>query len=908
MTLLDVGLLPGIIEGEVIEITAQAEGQAAAINQQVRSNTIINVVSEEKIQELPDANAAESIGRLPGVSVIRSGGEASKVVMRGLSDKYSSITIDGVRFAPTEAEDRGFDLSTISQGSLAGVELYKALTPDMDGDAIAGAINLVTKKAPINRTLRLETTGIYQGLNDKYGQYDLSLKYGERFLNNNILGIQLNGNIEKRDRSNDNIEVDNDVNDTYQGKPIYRVDNFNLRYTEEIRDRYGLGVLFDVNTPDGGSIRLNNVFNKTKRDFAENERNYPPPWGDDQVNYVIREREQEKQTYTGSLGGNNYLLGLLTDWGLSYSNSKSEYPFDFEMTFQETSDHNPPPSGMSPMPDELWHGPPEAFIPYAYNNFSKAFLYTAFYRGEETKDDEKDAFLNLAKNYTLGNTFSGQFKLGGKYRNRSRYRDISEQYSPYYNRPFAQYIKLASGEVIDKDFTGTRFENLELSEANVVLMTNFLDPEPVNRMVYDEYNLYPLVNRTAIREWWGLNQNGFQDSIGATPEYYPNPEAQGRFYDVTENISSAYIMNTFNYKTAITFVAGLRMEQENNDYKARYFPFAVGGYPIPPSVIRDTSATHKETIWLPNFHLAIRPVDFLCVRFAAYRALARPDFNHRLPTYVTKAASTFLPGNNWYLGNPGLRAEKAWNYEINTSLYKSKYGLFAVSLFYKDLKDKVLYMNQLPVTRIAELERYGIDITDSPYPNSPFVFWYPFNSNKTSWVKGIEIEHQVNFNFLPGLWRNIVLNYNLTFISSQTYVPYDDWYTEPSPIPGFPDRVIHSPGERKAKMQDQPEFFGNCAIGYDIGGFSARLSLFHQGEFNRSFRTSDVDNIADDFTKLDLSAKQQITSNLAILLNINNLTNVEETESLHDNLHGWQLLEDSEKYGTTVDLGLRINF
>ena len=57
---------------------------------------IVNIVSRARIQELPDANAAESVSRLPGVSLIRTGGEGSKVVIRGLSPQYNQITIDGV--------------------------------------------------------------------------------------------------------------------------------------------------------------------------------------------------------------------------------------------------------------------------------------------------------------------------------------------------------------------------------------------------------------------------------------------------------------------------------------------------------------------------------------------------------------------------------------------------------------------------------------------------------------------------------------------------------------------------------------------------------------------------------------------------------------------------------------------
>ena len=56
------------IMGEEVVITAMMRGQTAAMNQQVKSNTIVNVVSKEKIMELPDQNAAETVGRLPGVS------------------------------------------------------------------------------------------------------------------------------------------------------------------------------------------------------------------------------------------------------------------------------------------------------------------------------------------------------------------------------------------------------------------------------------------------------------------------------------------------------------------------------------------------------------------------------------------------------------------------------------------------------------------------------------------------------------------------------------------------------------------------------------------------------------------------------------------------------------------------
>ncbi len=82
---------------EGITITAQREGQLKAINRQLTADAILNAVSSERIREVPDANVAESVGRLPGVSIGRSGGEGQSVIIRGLAPRYNAITINGER-------------------------------------------------------------------------------------------------------------------------------------------------------------------------------------------------------------------------------------------------------------------------------------------------------------------------------------------------------------------------------------------------------------------------------------------------------------------------------------------------------------------------------------------------------------------------------------------------------------------------------------------------------------------------------------------------------------------------------------------------------------------------------------------------------------------------------------------
>ena len=169
----DFALSPESVLGDTLIVTAQAEGQMAAINEQLTSIPIKNVVSAAKIQELPDANAAESVGRLPGVSIIRTGGEGARVVVRGLSPQYNRVTIDGVELPsnftsndPNDHKtewfigskdqlslsgDRSTDLSMISSNMLGGIEVIKAITPDMDATAIGGVINFSMRKAYKNK-------------------------------------------------------------------------------------------------------------------------------------------------------------------------------------------------------------------------------------------------------------------------------------------------------------------------------------------------------------------------------------------------------------------------------------------------------------------------------------------------------------------------------------------------------------------------------------------------------------------------------------------------------------------------------------------------------------------------------------------------------------------------------------
>ncbi|RKZ92025.1 MAG: hypothetical protein DRQ40_09205, partial [Gammaproteobacteria bacterium] len=188
----DINLTLTSIQGEEVTITAMARGQAKAINTQIMAKNIKNVISEQKIRELPDANAAEALARLPGVSVVREGGEAVEIKIRGVG--ANTMFVNGMRM------DGG--LGSVSSSMIGSIELNKAFMPDQDADVLGGRVEFKMREAlPGFRKDIWVRTG-YNGFTKSFKMQDVSALLSNRFFNDR-LGVMLSLSYDRKDRGRD---------------------------------------------------------------------------------------------------------------------------------------------------------------------------------------------------------------------------------------------------------------------------------------------------------------------------------------------------------------------------------------------------------------------------------------------------------------------------------------------------------------------------------------------------------------------------------------------------------------------------------------------------------------------------------------------------------------------------------
>jgi TonB-dependent receptor len=871
------------ILGQEVVITAQALGQQAAINQQINSNTIVNVISKEKLQELPDQNAAESLGRLSGVAVQRDAGEGQKVVIRGLSPRFASVTINGERIPSTDGDDRSVDLSMVSPDMLSGVELFKAIRPDMDGDAVGGTVNFTVKKADKGFKGDVRMFGGYNGLSQKAGPWRGSTTMSNRFLNNR-LGLLFTGNFQRADRSSNNLEGGYYFSDIVNDSAIIRAATVTLTDQIETRDRYGASLTADYALKNG-FIVANSFLGNTDRDVLRRRRSYRSSEG--QQEYSIREFEQRIRLFSNSLSGEHNMGAFTFNWRGSYSTSLQETPWSLDMRFRETaaltSDHDDA-SG------------PEKLVQGYKNNLNEMLLHDSRFSPQEVTDYNATSQIDLRYNFALDRHLTGYFKVGAKYRQNGRTRDNTQLLSQPY--------------IANENYPGKNRDSFLLNGSNRAYMINFLGDYTNPDFLNGDYQLFPEnsanyvivpenMDVNAYNQFWGTNYavndtiryNGGidMDKVRGFYERYKMQydtfrEVDAEDYRGTEKIYAGYLMGEFNIGKRLMLMGGVRYENTRQDYRSVSFALQdpEDGNTDTQRPPVDTRAASGYVEWLPMAHLRYKFTPWFDVRLAATKTLNRPDFFNLVPWEI------IVPQNPPRIsrGRPDLRHTTAWNYDAFAYFY-NKYGLLTVGGFYKALQN-------------VDVQSRSTIVGGGVY--SGYQLNQPINLPGTSTVRGLEVDFQSNLRNLRGFWKGLIVGANVTLVRSETQVPFFDIKQIFDPItpPFFFTEVTDT--VRAGRVPGQANVIGNVQLGYEIKGFSGRISMMYQGNsLARVGERPELDAFTDRSVRWDLAVQQKLSKHWGLFLNVNNISNQPEAAFVGSS----NFSTEREFFGWTGEVGVR---
>ena len=303
-------LLSQAVEGQEVIVTAQAQGQKAAINQQLASNTISNVVSSEKIQKLPDENAATALSRLPGVSLMNG----DQVVIRGAQAKLNEVLLNGVQLPSTGMNDRATDLGFISSNMLSSIQVTKVLTPDMDANAIGGVVNLKLRQAPEDFHLDVLSQGNYNGADRTHDNYKGWLSVSDRFFDNKF-GIFVQGNADQSDvgdwKGSASYGFVGDPNTGY-----YNMNNYTYESQKDIYTNSGGTLILDYRLPHGKLV-FQNSYASSVSDISNYQNVFA--FAPSSINYTMLRQKYGKDLMINSFDAENSFGDVQVD--LTYSHS-----------------------------------------------------------------------------------------------------------------------------------------------------------------------------------------------------------------------------------------------------------------------------------------------------------------------------------------------------------------------------------------------------------------------------------------------------------------------------------------------------------------------------------------------------------------------------------------------------------
>jgi TonB-dependent receptor len=884
------------IQGEEVVITALARGQLGAINTQINALQIKNVVSAARIEELPDATAAEAIGRLPGISINRSGGEANKVSVRGLGPKYNSVTVEGVTLLSTSADDRSTDISMIAPNVLSGIDVTKALSADMMANSLGGTVNMTLREAKEGLHLDFSAQGGYNGNSESISDYKLTGAISNRFLDNK-LGIYLGGYMEQRYRGKDILDAnwleDFDISEDFRDTAVV-LDQITYQSIDEQRKRFGGSLVIDYKW-DWGKLKLVNFGSRMDRNLQRHSQGFGGR-NSNTINYHVYESGPNYQTQmVNKLGGEfNLFTGKLTI-GLAHAMANIDNPKGLQVgawgvytpDFDKTDLFE---SGELVFQDLVNYIHPFGSADDA--GIASLAPGQPTFTSENGTDREYTANIDYQLPYSIGEALSGFVKAGYMYKKKFRFYDFQ-----------SLSIPVASGrynaDIAARDYFNDIYTEPPSSQYSLDVIQSWDDHFDLDKFYGGKYNLYKFMALDHMHDY-----AGFLEDYYAQNGYImlQNVSSYEKDQEGTETYNNAYLMAELGvFNGRLRLIPGIRYEKVDYLYDALHIIQPRGSVENLGSYVDTVSSPAiSHTNLFPSIHLIAKVTDWMDVRLAYTETVSRPNYTAIIPRLSYDPNSD---PRSVIAGNVNLEPELSRNYDAYVSFYQNKFGLFTAGVYYKQISD-LIYTNTYRLIDSAQADLVGAD-----YEYLGTNYQVSRNNDWEATLFGLEFDFQTNFHYLPRPLNGLVLNANFTYNDSETsyygYILRDTMIQDPNTGRFRPSKISRDTSY-VGPILGMKKYIFNVSVGYEIGGFSAHVSYLYQSPSQNNRDPKDYLSIfSQSYSRVDIKARYKFDMGLEVFLNFNNITQTGDITYRNTSRDTGYYTEQEEFYGMNMHLGLR---
>jgi TonB-dependent receptor len=903
------------------------------------ADNVVNVITADQLGQFPDETFAESIARLPGVTVIQEEGEGRFVRIRGLSEDFSQVTLNNAQLGSSDANGgRSVALDVIPSDLFSRAEVGKTLFPDTDHDSLGAKLDLRPLSAfdsSKDKTGRVTVEGAFtEGGSIIAPRVNGSLT--RRFdLGGGEFGVAVGLSYREREVFGDRVRtssgnsLDRRNAPAIEGGILYTPAELDARLERGRREQIGGTLTLDFQT-DNSRYQLGGIFGRLKDDDLQLrqevefldavqgrefviERPGAARFSDIDIQRQVFFLPSEETTWAVHFEGENRFAD--DAWTLSYALDYSRNDFAIRNGSRVQWELN------GPIPDSIvdavWG---RDFVDFTYVgagelqrtfdlNFRPTmadFRVNSILVTEEDRSDEVySGNIDLERRLQLFDR-EVAIKFGGKYRKRDRIFAVGE---------FPLGFSAAELNGFDAAGLTTRLnENADLSVPSSTLR---LDGGVDGLGAFPSFEFSRNLVNSLIAE------------TGITPT-----ESRQDFSAAEETLAG-YVMASIDLTSKLRLVTGVRYEHTGYDTTglvvqdaqiALLDGIAGNGNPIErieqfgttggPAPVVATS-TNDYDGFFPAAHLRWDATDKLVMRFGLSRAQVRPSFGdasglttniYRLtdaefgvlddPDSCTGTVTATIGGAqrevcDFYIiessgGNPQLRPTRANQIDFNLGWYPDQQSNLVFAFFYKDLTDVFLRLDTTDRDTIALLN--PADAID-PLTGLAVTRLQKVINAGSGYVAGIELSGNHSFSYLPGILKHLFIDGNMSMLRGET-------------------RSDAVRGGESFELPNQPRLIANLGLGYEDKKFTFRATMDYRGKLLRTI--DPVDPARDTFTaerfNLGLTARYNINKNLRLLGSVANLTNERAISFFRSDEASGPVFSGIDFFGRTWRLGVNLRF